>query len=29
MVKSFRGMQYDDFLNGEIHLNEIMVSLDS
>ena len=28
MLKPFRGLQYDDFLNNEIHLNEIMATQD-
>ena len=26
MLKPFKGLNYDDFLNAEIHLNEIMVA---
>lgn len=28
MLKPFRGLNFDDFLHAEIHLNEIMVSQD-
>ena len=28
MLKPFRGLQYDDYLNNEIHLNEIMAMQD-
>ena len=28
MLKPFRGLQYDEFLNNEIHLNEIMATTD-
>ena len=28
MLKPFRGLQYDDYLNNEIHLNEIMATQD-
>jgi hypothetical protein len=26
MLKPFKGLNFDDFLHGEIHLNEIMTS---
>lgn len=26
MIKPFKGLNFDDYLHGEIHLNEIMVS---
>lgn len=28
MIKPYKGLQYDDFLHGEIHLNQIMVPLE-
>ena len=28
MLKPFKGLQFDDFLNNEIHLNEIMLTHD-
>lgn len=28
MLKPFKGLNYDDFLNNEIHLNEIMATQD-
>ena len=28
MLKPFKGLQFDDFLNNEIHLNEIMTTQD-
>ena len=28
MLKPFKGLQFDDFLNNEIHLNEIMSTED-
>ena len=28
MLKPFKGLQFDDFLNNEIHLNEIMSTQD-
>jgi hypothetical protein len=28
MIKPFKGLNFDDFLHAEIHLNEIMVSQD-
>ena len=28
MLKPFKGLQFDDFLNNEIHLNEIMATQD-
>ena len=28
MLKPFKGLQYDEFLNNEIHLNEIMATTD-
>lgn len=28
MIKPYKGLQYDDFLHGEIHLTQIMVPAD-